>query len=131
VGHRAGGYGDEVRNLCGTTGGSCTQAGATLTYVWRNSGGQATPDNDGTKWQSTGANGTAGVGVWGGTPTKAVVFYFEFTGINFVSGVVSNPTRTDILNRTIIWLVGRDHPAVRVQSPNGGEIIPTPTAPIT
>jgi hypothetical protein len=131
VGHRAGGYGDEVRNLCGTTGGSCTQAGATLTYVWRNSGGQATPDNDGTKWQSTGANGTAGVGVWGGTPTKAVVFYFEFTGINFVSGVVSNPTRTDILNRTIIWLVGRDHPAVRVQSPNGGELITTPTAPIT
>ncbi len=131
VGHRAGGYGDEVRNLCGTTGGSCPGAGATLTYVWRDSGGTATPDNDGTKWVSLGNNGTAGVGVWGGTPTKAVVFYFEFTGINFVSGVVSNPTRTDILNRTIIWLVGRDHPAVQVRSLNGGEVITNPTTPIT
>src|SRR3989337_3517843 len=27
VGHRSGGYGDEVRNLCGT-GGSCVRAGA-------------------------------------------------------------------------------------------------------
>ena len=132
VGHRApGGYGDEVRNLCGTTGGSCTQAGATLTYIWRDSGGGATPDNVGVKWQSTGNNGTAGVGVWGGTPTKAADFYFEFTGINFVSGVVSDPSRTDILNRTIIWLIGRDHPAVRVRAPNGGETITTNMATIT
>ena len=130
VGHRSGGYGDEVRNLCGTTGAPCVAAGATLTYVWRDFGGSATPDNDGTKFLSTGNNGTVGVGVWGGTPSKAVMFYFEFTGINFVSGVVSNPARTDILNRTIIWLVGRDHPAVRVRSPNGGEVITTATATI-
>ncbi|TLZ58217.1 MAG: hypothetical protein E6K17_01530 [Methanobacteriota archaeon] len=131
VGHRAGGYGDEVRNLCGTTGGSCVNAGATLTYVWRDSGGVATPDNVGTKFQSTANNGTVGVGVWGGNVTKAVLFYFEFTGINFVSGQVSDVSRTDILNRTIIWLVGRDHPAVRVRSPNGGEVITTNTATIT
>ncbi len=131
VGHRAGGYGDEVRNLCGTAGGTCVQAGATLTYVWRDAGGVSTPDNDATKFLSIANNGTTGVGVWGGTPSKAVVFYFEFTGINFVSGVVSNPARTDILNRTIIWLVGRDHPAVRVRSPNGGEVITTNTQLIT
>jgi len=130
VGHRAGGYGDEVRNLCGF-GASCNQAGAILTYVWRDSGGVSTPDNDATKWQATANNGTLGVGVWGGSPSKAVIFYFEFTGINFVSGVVSNPARTDILNRTIIWLVGRDHPAVRVRFPNGGEVITTNTASIT
>ena len=131
LGHRSGGFGDEVRNLCGTTGGSCTQAGATLTYVWRDSGGVASPDNVGTKWVSTGNNGTAGVGVWGGTPSKTVAFYFEFTGINFVSGVVSNPARTDVLNRTIIWLIGRDHPAVQVVSPNGGETFTTSPIPIT
>jgi hypothetical protein len=130
VGHRPGGYGDEVRNLCMTAGGLCVRAGATLTYVWRDNGGVATPDNDAVKWNSTGNNGTVGVGVWGGAPSKAVVFYFEFTGINFVQGVVSDLARTDILNRTIIWLVGRDHPAVKVRSPNGGEMITTNAATI-
>lgn len=130
VGHRAGGYGDEVRNLCGT-GGSCVRAGALTSFVWRDSGGVATPDNVGVKWNSTGNNGTLGVGVWGGRPSKVVANYFEWTGINFQSGVASNAQRTDILNRTIIWLLdSRDHPAVLVRSPNGGEVITTNTVTI-
>ena len=131
VGHRSGGYGDEVRNLCGT-GGSCVRAGALTSFVWRDSGGVATPDNVGVKWNSTGNNGTLGVGVWGGRPSKAVANFFEWSGFNFQSGVVSNAQRTDILNRTIIWLLdSRDHPAVLVRSPNGGEVITTNTATIT
>ena len=31
--------------------------------------------------------------------------------------------RADVLDKTLIWLVGRDHPTVDLTAPNGGEII--------
>jgi hypothetical protein len=36
---------------------------------------------------------------------------------------VEKAARTDILDKSIIWLIGRDHPDVTVESPNGGEVI--------
>ncbi len=131
VGHRTGGYGDEISNLC-QTGGTCVRAGATSSYDWRDFGGVATPDFVALKWISDAANGTAGVGVWGGAVSKVVYAGYEWTDINWQSGVPSNAARTDILNRTIIWLLdGRYHPSVHVASPNGGEVLTTSPATIT
>ena len=130
VGHRGGGHGDEVDNLCRTTTdtATCVRAGATTAYVWKDS--EATVDHIAIRWNSTGPNGTVGVGVWGGTPSRAVAFYFEWSGLGFVSGVTTNSIRTDVLNRTIVWFIGRDHPAVRVSAPNGAETITTNTVQV-
>ena len=109
--HRDGGAADEVNTI---------NAGGTTTNVWAtNSGGS--PPWDGIKWISSANNGTCPGGIWCNTPSRVASYFFEFTGIN--NGVASDPRRTDILNRTIVFLLGRNPPVVRVTSPNGGENI--------
>jgi hypothetical protein len=58
----------------------------------------------------------------GGTPERRVVYYafaFEFLG----GDPNPDPTRTDILDKSIVWLLGdNDHPDVTVSQPNGGEV---------
>jgi hypothetical protein len=108
---RDGGAGDEVNSA---------PAGGTATYVWRDLGGTATPDDIAVKWVSSASNGTPGVGVWGGTPSRVVSFFFESWRLNWVNGVYADAARTDIVDRTIQWLIGHDHPDVTVTAPTGG-----------
>ncbi len=58
----------------------------------------------------------------GGTPEQRIVYYafaFEFLG----GDPNPDPTRTDILDKSIVWLLGdNDHPNVIVNQPNGGEV---------
>lgn len=109
---RSGAAGDEVNSIVGT---------GTPSYVWRNN--DITADDISVKWVNGVNNGTPGVGVWGGTPTRTASMFLEWTRIN-----TANPTdavRSDILDKTIQWLVGGDHPDAVIVAPNGGEVFTT------
>jgi hypothetical protein len=105
--HRSGAAGDEVDFINGTGTGS---------YAWENT--DVSADDIAVKWENGVANGTNGVGVWGGTPTKTVSMFFEWLNVN--AATPNDPTRADILDKTIIWLIGADHPDAAIVSPNGG-----------
>ncbi|HLF06336.1 MAG TPA: S8 family serine peptidase [Thermoplasmata archaeon] len=108
---RDGGAGDEV---------STNNAGGTSTAVWTDSGGAATPDDVAVRWTSSANNGTGGVGVWGGRPSKLVAFFFTMWRVNAVNGTYDNAQRTDIMDKTLQWLIGHDHPDVSLSAPAGG-----------
>ena len=46
--------------------------------------------------------------VWGGTPRKVSSNFFEWSQLN--AATADDMTRSDILDKTLIWLVGHDHP---------------------
>ncbi|MBI5001195.1 MAG: S8 family serine peptidase [Euryarchaeota archaeon] len=121
-GFRSGGFGDEVNSVA---------AGGTTTYVWRDTGGTATPDDDAVKWISSANNGTAGAGkVWGGTPSRMCGYWFEMSALQSNSSTTGQTQRDDIINKTITWLIGHYHPTVAISYPNGGESLPGPTVPV-
>jgi hypothetical protein len=107
---RSGGAGDEINSLAGT---------GTVNYVWRDND-PAGADDISVRWVNGVNNGTNGVGIWGGTPTKVVSMFWEWTRLNSASP--TDATRNDVLDKTIQWLIGGDHPDVTVTSPNGGEV---------
>jgi hypothetical protein len=114
---RDGANGDEV--ACWGVDGLCE-------YTWKDYGGSATPDYIAIQWTSSANNGTPGVGIWGGKPSKMVAFFLEFTRIDHVEGIDTSAIRNDILKKVIIWLLDdRDHPEVFISSPNGGEVFTT------
>ena len=105
--HRSGAAGDEVDFIHSTGTGS---------YVWEDN--DVTVDDIAVKWVNGVNDGTGGVGVWGGTPTRTVSMFFEWINVN--AGVSNDPTRADMLDKTLIWLIGADHPDAAIVSPNGG-----------
>ncbi|MEE9490149.1 MAG: S8 family serine peptidase [Thermoplasmata archaeon] len=110
--HRSGGSGDEVIPQ---------SYGGTVSTVWKNYGIDASPGDIGLKWVSSAANGTAGPGnVWGGQPSKLALCFFEVSRVNFAS--MNDLDRGSIINKTVVWLIGHDHPDVQVIAPNGGEV---------
>ncbi|MGI0150119.1 MAG: hypothetical protein ACREDF_11390, partial [Thermoplasmata archaeon] len=122
--HREGGADDELTPL---------SVGGTATQMWTDNGQVTgcTPSNRpvGLRWVSSTNNGTAGVGVWGGTPSRLAYFAFEVSGIDTTPTDLrpTSPTRSAILDATLRWLVAnlaagldRDHPDVNITSPNGG-----------
>ena len=111
--HRQGASGDEIAIVPGTGTGA---------YTWTNT--DATPGNIGFRWQNGAPNGSAATAVWGGTPSRLVYNGFEW------SGLVDPAVRADVLDRTLIWLIGNDHPDVTIVAPNGGEVITTGTVTI-
>ncbi|MDP7031769.1 MAG: S8 family serine peptidase [Gemmatimonadota bacterium] len=108
--YRDGGAGDEVSIVDGSGSGAAS---------WSND--DLFPGDIGIRWESASPNGTPGDGVWGGTPTKYAGMYFEWSRIN--AGVADDADRAEILDRTLQWLVGGDHPDVAVVGPNGGEAV--------
>ncbi len=100
---RSGGAGDTVANI---------NAGGATTTVWNNNG--ASPGTSGNRWISSSNNGSAGIGVWGGTPSRFVGSFHEW------SDIVNKVERENILDLTIQWLIGDDHPDVTVVANNGG-----------
>jgi hypothetical protein len=116
--YRDGGAGDEVTGLDGT---------GTAAYVWKDN--YAGGDNVAVRWVNGSANGTPGVGVWGGTPTRTVSMFFEWLNLN--KATASDPTRADILDKTLQWLIGGDHPNAQIVAPNGGESFTSSPASIS
>jgi len=106
--HRDGAAGDEVTKVDGA---------GTATYVWKNN--DTTVDNISVRWQSAGNLGTNGVGVWGGQPTRTVSMFWEWINLNNAAD------RADVLDRTLQYLIGGDHPDAAVSSPNGGNVFTT------
>jgi hypothetical protein len=103
---RAGGAGDEISLVAGTGTGS---------FVWTNT--DATVGDISLRWENGVPNGSPETALWGGTPTKLVTNCYEWAQID------DKPSRDDILDKTLIWLIGHDHPDVVVGSPNGGETV--------
>jgi hypothetical protein len=103
---RAGGAGDEIALVPG---------GGTGSYIWSDT--DATTDNIALRWQANAPSGNAADAVWGGTPTKVVTNCYEWAQINDAAA------REDILDKTLVWLIGHDHPDVVVTAPNGGEVV--------
>ncbi|MBZ0267557.1 S8 family serine peptidase, partial [bacterium] len=112
--HRDGAAGDELTKLDGS---------GTASYVWRNN--DTSPDDVSVRWQSGGNLGTPGVGVWGGQPTRTVFMAWEFLNLNNATD------RADVLDETVQYLIGGDHPDAAIVSPNGGGTITTSPASIS
>lgn len=104
--HREGAAGDGVAGN--------PEAG-TFAYVWRN----ILNDDIAIRWTGDTPVGDPELAVWGGTPRKVSGNYFEWAHINV--GIDDDPIRADILDKTLIWLIGHDHPSAAVVAPNGGE----------
>lgn len=115
---RDGGAGDEVNGIA--TGGS-------FANVWKDNNTVA--DDIAIRWTSSANVGDPATAVWGGTPRKVSSNFYEWTQLN--AATVDDVTRSDILDKTLIWLVGHDHPSVTVTAPNGGETLTASTASIT
>ncbi|HYY48534.1 MAG TPA: fibronectin type III domain-containing protein, partial [Thermoplasmata archaeon] len=133
--HRDGGADDQVSPI---------SAGGPTTTMWTD--GQVVSPSPpatqcsqgrpiGLRWVSAAANGTAGDGVWGGTPSRLAYFAFELTGIDASSGNLNptSATRSAILDAALRWLVSastssldRDHPDMAITSPNGGTFANSP-----
>lgn len=122
--HRTGGADDEILGL---------SAGGTSTVLWRDSttvqGCSPTNQPAGLRWVSSSNNGTAGIGAWGGSPSRLAYFAFEITGLdtNGSDLRLTSATRAQVLDNAIRWLIGtsttsldRDHPSVAVTAPDGG-----------
>ena len=108
--YRDGGSGDDIKS---------NNAGGTTTYAWYD---KTNGDNCGVKWVSSADNGTSGTGVWGGTPSRIVVDNFEWSA--FVNrSIVHSDIRSDVLNKTLSWLVEHRHPDVTVTNPSAGDTI--------
>jgi hypothetical protein len=114
---RDGGAGDEVNGIA--TGGS-------FANVWKDNFSVA--DDIAIRWTSSANVGDPALAVWGGTPRKVSSNFYEWAQLN--AATADDVTRSDILDKTLIWLVGHDHPSVTVTTPNGGETLPGNTASI-
>jgi len=126
--HRDGGADDQ---LSPSAAGGTTLTDWTDGLVQSPSGGPLCAQNQpiGLRWVSSSPNGTAGQGVWGGTPSRLAYFAFEVTGIDSTATNLNptSPTRAAILDTALRWLASvstaaldRDHPDVNVTAPNGG-----------
>lgn len=116
--HRSGAAGDEVNP---------NSAGGTAIASWQNN--DSSPDDIAIRFTGSGPAGQQATAVWGGQPTRIAANFFEWAQIN--ATVPDDVTRTDILDRTLIWLIGHDHPDVAVSAPNGGETFSSGPIPIT
>ncbi len=112
---RSGAAGDEVDGFAGT---------GTFNYTWRSTDG--TPDDIGLRWANLVNNGSPDSALWGGLPSRVVPMFFEWSAINPPFST-PNAARTDILHKTIVWLIGRALPQVAVTFPAGGETVTSDT----
>lgn len=120
--HRSGGADDEV---------AVSSVGGTSSVAWRD--GSVTGCTGGApiglRWVASASNGTAGVGAWGGTPSRLAYFAWELTSLD-TNATDLRPTsavRAQILDNALRWLVGisssaldRDHPTANLTAPVGG-----------
>lgn len=106
---RSGAAGDEIALVNGAGSGS---------YDWI-SGDPSGADNCGFRWESSGVLGSPGTAVWGGQTSRLATMYFEWAAMDATND--PSTIRNDVLNKTLVWLIGRAHPLTMVTAPNGGE----------
>jgi len=116
--HRDGAAGDEVNGI-GT--------GGTVANVWKDN--DTTPDDIAIRWTGSDPVGDPLLAVWGGTPRKVSSNFFEWAHLNVTTA--DDATRADVLSKTLIWLIGHNHPTVHLTAPNGGEVFTGNTIPIS
>jgi hypothetical protein len=107
--HRSGAAGDEVSLLNGL---------GTAAYTWID---DATPDNVGVRWTSSAPLGNSSTAAWGGQNTQVASMFWEVAELNVATA--DDVTRADVVDKTIQWLTGRNHPSVSVSAPAGGGTI--------
>ena len=108
--HRDGGAGDEVNGIAGS---------GSFAYDWRDN--VAPADDIALRWTGGAPVGSPLTAVWGGTANKCSSNFFEWAHLN--NTIADDVVRADVLDKTLIWLVGRDHPTVDLTAPNGGEVL--------
>ncbi|MBN1824880.1 MAG: S8 family serine peptidase [Candidatus Eisenbacteria bacterium] len=106
---RNGGAGDEVLSV--------PYAG-TIDSVWSNNYG---PSLIGVRWKDNTGSGEADSAVWGGLPSRGVTYCFEWARLNAVYS--DDYHRARILDRTLRWLLSRDHPDVTLGTCKSGGVI--------
>jgi len=116
--HRSGAAGDEINP---------NAVGGTAVAAWQNN--DSSPDDIAVRFTGSGPAGNPATAVWGGQPTKIAANFFEWANLNATTP--DDVTRTDILDKTLIWLIGHDHPDLTVTAPNGGETFSSGPIPIT
>lgn len=116
--HRDGAACDEIDGIA--TGGA-------FNNVWRNN--DTTVDDIAVRWTSSGNVGDGTKAVWGGTPRKVSTNCFEWAHLNVANA--DDVNRADVLDKTLVWLIGHDHPSAAVTAPNGGETFTGSTINIT
>jgi len=120
--HRTGGADDEI---------TAYSLGGTASIAWLDGGvsGCGGTTDIGLRWVSSTNNGTAGLGAWGGAPSRLEYSAFELTSVdtNATDLRTNSTVRAQILDNALRWLVGvsasaldRDHPTVALLSPSGG-----------
>lgn len=107
--HREGAAGDEVNG---------NAAGGTVANVWKDNDGTA--DDVAIRWTGSEPVGDPLLAVWGGTPRKVSSNFFEWAHLNV--GTADDVARADVLSKTLVWLIGHNHPTAHVTAPNGGEV---------
>ena len=115
-------------------GGACDEisinqsAGGTGVVDWNNN--DATPGAIGFRWESASPNGSGATAFWGGLPSRLATMYYEFSQVT-PPFTTPSATRNDILDKSIVWLLGRERPTATITAPNGGEVITTSSTNIT
>src|SRR2546425_7316203 len=103
--HRDGGADDQ---LAPSVAGGTASTDWTDGLVQSPSQGPSCAQNQpiGLRWVSSSTNGTAGQGVWGGTPSRLAYFAFEITGIDSTGTNLNptSPTREAIPDAALRWL---------------------------
>ncbi|NNE07505.1 MAG: S8 family serine peptidase [Gemmatimonadetes bacterium] len=106
--HRSGAAGDEVLGQAGS---------GTVADVWEND--DIVPGPVAIRWTGGAPVGNAGESIWSGTANRFVGNFFEWVGLN--RATQNDATRADVLDKTLQWLIGHDHPDVALTSATGGE----------
>ena len=104
-----------------------TDAGVEINWDYDNPGGGSAHEHFGNaasvRFEGTYPSGTA--------PAKMVYEAFAHEMLGTWNPPAIDPIRVDILNKTIIWLLGGNHPYLTLTSPVGGETFSTSPATIT
>ncbi|RPJ46803.1 MAG: hypothetical protein EHM19_03770, partial [Candidatus Latescibacterota bacterium] len=110
---RSGGAGDEIHR---------SGAPAAIDSVWSDNSGRGMI---GLRWRADSASGDPDSAVWGGTANRGVTYCFEWTQIN--ASYEDDNARANVLDKSLRWLIGRDHPDVVLTTlAGGGTIVSSP-----
>lgn len=90
----------------------------------------STPDTTTIRWETVAPLGSPANAFWGGQVSRAVVMSHEFAGMVSPFGT-PDTSRTGVLDRTLLWLLGRERPTIVVTAPNGGEVLTSSPTNIT
>jgi hypothetical protein len=83
----------------------------------------------GMRWESQAPKGVAGVGIWGGKKSRIVGMFFEWSALGGTSNAHLG-VRTEVLERSVAWLLGHEPPEARIVSPTPGALFTSTYVPI-